>query len=254
MQAQAEDEVQEAANKEYNEDANAYDHSGVRYDGRGASGVDEAVHTVLLQQMNGTQGVAIMPNLDATQKNIEGADAKGGNQGPNTGDGTTNGPALGTGTNNHDDDAKDDGAFLPSGTPYLTKFYDKLISFGIQSSQVCMLMQNGITSPSKFAIYFDWVALDELLSDKDNGLKVMPKIVQQNLCGLHQWLWTQHLEEVNLLQPDLLNLFNDKEMVTALSEEGKGGAMHEHAGAHKGTKDPQVSYPTFKGDQARWKN
>jgi len=30
--------------------------------------------------------------------------------------------------------------------------------------------------------------------------------------------------------------------------------MREHARAQKGTKDPQVSYPTFKGDQASWKN
>jgi len=37
-------------------------------------------------------------------------------------------------------------------------------------------------------------------------------------------------------------------MMTTLSEGGKGGAMHEHAGTTKGTKDPQVPYPMFKGE------
>jgi len=192
--------------------------------------------------------------LEGARRNIEGPAAEGGNCGPNTGGGGNNGPTPGGGTAVHVDDDTDESAFLPNGTPYSTKFYDKLISFGIQSSQVRMLMQNGITSPSKFAIYFDRMALDKLLSDKDNGLKVMPKIVQQKLRGLHQWLQTQQLEEVNLSQPNLLDLFNDKEMATALSAEGGGSAMHEHARAQQGTKDPQVSYPTFKGDQASWKN
>jgi len=147
-----------------------------------------------------------MPNLDAMQRNIKGPDAEGSNCRPNTGSGGNNGLTPGGGGDNHNDSDADDGAFLPNGTPYSTRFYDKLISFGIQSNQVCMLMQNDITSPRNFAIYFDQVALDELLSDMYNGLKAMPKIVQQKLCGLHQWLQTQHLEEVNLLQPGLLDL------------------------------------------------
>jgi len=73
---------------------------------------------------------------------------------PNTGSGG-NGDAAPNGSRNYDDSDIKDGIFLLNGTPYLTKIHDKLISFGIQSSQVCMLMWNGITSPSNCAIYFD---------------------------------------------------------------------------------------------------
>ncbi len=248
---EAADEMQEAVDGEY-EDADAYDHNGVGYEEGGDGGGDAAVPAGL-NQPNGAHGTPVTPNLDGTRRNIEGPATEGGNRGPNTGGGGNNGPPPGGGTIVNVDDDTDESAFLPNGTPYSTKFYDKLISFGVLTSQVRTLMQNGITSPNEFAVYFDRTALDELLSDKDNGLKVMPKIVQQKLRGLHRWLRTQHREEVNLSQPDILDLFNDKEMATALSEEGKGGAMRERAGAH-GTKDPQVSYPTFKGDQASWKN
>ena len=181
---EAGDEVQEAIDEEY-KDADTHDHNGVGYEERGDGGGDKAVPAGLNQQTNRAHGTPITPNLDGMCRNIEGPAAKGGNRGPNTGGGGNNGPTLGGGTVVHVDDNTDESAFLPNGTAYLTKFYDKLISFGIQSSQVCMLMKNGIKSPSKFAIYFEQMALDKLLSDKDNGLKVMPKIVQQKLHGLH---------------------------------------------------------------------
>jgi len=180
----AEDEVHEAADEEYNEGADAHNHSGVGYKERGDGRRDKAVPAGLNQQMDRDHEAPITPNLDTMWRNIEGPNAKGDNHGPNTGGGGNNRPTPGGSTDNHVDNNADEGAFLSNGT-YLTKFYDKLIFFGIQSSQVCMLMQNGITSPSKFAIYFNQVALDELLSGKDNGLKTMPKIVQQKLRGLH---------------------------------------------------------------------
>jgi len=117
-QVQADNEVQEAVDKEYNKDADAYNHSGVGYEGRGDSGGEKAVRTGLNQQTNGAQGAPITPNLDATQRNVESPNAKGGNCGPNTGGGGNNGPTPGGGTDNHVDNTADDGAFLPDRTLY----------------------------------------------------------------------------------------------------------------------------------------
>jgi len=96
-----------------------------------------------------------MPNLSAMQRNINGPDAVGGICGPSTGSGE-NGRSAPNGNGNHNDNNAEDSTFLSTVTPYSTNFHDKLISFGIQSNQVCTLMMELQAQATSQYILIGW--------------------------------------------------------------------------------------------------
>jgi len=50
------------------------------------------------------------------------------------------------------------------------------------------------------------------------------------------------------------NSFDANAMTTILTEERQSATICEHVRMNKGTKDPGMTLPMFKGDQNDWKN